>query len=261
MLGAIAGDVIGSVYEGRPIKSKDFPLFSSGSIFTDDTVLTIAVADALLGDGDYVSAFHRHFARHPNRGFGASFARWASSQQSAPYGSWGNGAAMRVSPVAWRLNNLDDVLTEAARSAAVTHDHPEGVKGATAAAAAIFLARTGEDREAIRTYLVRTFDYGLERTLDQIRPNYRFDVSCQGSVPESIIAFLESENYEDAVRNAISLGGDADTMACIAGGIAEAFYGGVPEEIEQQVRRRLSPDLIEVVERFERRFCTPDRMA
>ena len=258
MLGAIAGDVIGSVYEARPIKSKEFPLFSSRSTFTDDSVLTVAVADAVLGDGDYLRAFHEYFHRHPGRGFGASFSAWAAERRVRAYGSFGNGAAMRVSPVAWANDALDAVLEHAKRSAAVTHDHPEGLKGAMATAAAIFLARTGESKDAIRDYVSAAFGYDLDRSLEDIRPGYVFDVSCQGSVPESVLCFLESENFEDALRNAVSLGGDADTMACIAGAIAEAYYGGVPAEIETQTRARLDADLLEVVNRFQRKFSTPD---
>ena len=250
MMGAIAGDVIGSVYEARPIKYKGFPLFSGESTFTDDTVLTVAVAEALLTDGDYVRAYQKYFARHPGRGYGASFARWAVSRRTLAYGSYGNGAAMRVSPVAWAKRRLDLVLDEARRSAAVTHDHPEGLNGAMATAAAIFLARKGAEKVDIRRYLSETFGYDLDRNLDVIRPDYSFDVSCQGSVPESIISFLQSVDFEDAIRNAISLGGDADTMACIAGAIAEAFYGGVPPKIAAEVRARLDADLLQVVDRF-----------
>lgn len=259
MMGAIAGDVIGSVYEAWPIKRKDFPLFSAGSTFTDDTVLTVAVADALLSDGDYIRAFHEYFARHPARGFGASFADWAASHRTLAYGSFGNGAAMRVSPVAWARETLSSVLDEARRSAAVTHDHPEGLKGAMATAAAIFLARKGKGKSDIRSYLSETFAYALDRKLDTIRPGYAFDVSCQGSVPESIICFLESEDFEDALRNAVSLGGDADTMACIAGAVAEAYYGGLSGEIEVEVRARLDEDLLDVVDSFDHRFKAPRR--
>jgi len=250
MMGAIAGDLIGSVYEAWPIKHKEFPLFSGDSTFTDDTVLTVASADALLTDGDYIRAYQKYFARHPGRGYGASFANWAVSRRTLAYGSFGNGAAMRVSPVAWAKGRLDLVLDEARRSAAVTHDHPEGLKGAMATAAAIFLARKGADKAAIRRYLSETFGYDLDRNLDLIRPDYSFDVSCQGSVPESIISFLESVDFEDAIRNAISLGGDADTMACIAGAIAEAFYGGVPDKIAAETRARLDAGLLDVVDRF-----------
>ncbi|MDQ2694993.1 MAG: ADP-ribosylglycohydrolase family protein [Pseudomonadota bacterium] len=257
MLGAIAGDIIGSVYEARPVRRKDFALFSPRSTFTDDTVLTVAVADVLLNGGGYAAAFKRWFRRHPGRGFGGTFHAWAASADMAPYGSFGNGAAMRVSPAGWAHDTLDEVLAEAARSAAATHDHPEGVKGAQATAAAVFLARTGHGRDAIRAYVEKTFGYDLHRTLDAIRPGYRFDVSCQGSVPESIICFLESGGYEDAVRNAVSLGGDSDTMACIAGGIAEAFYGGVPDAVGDEAQRRLDGDLLAVVTAFRARFGVP----
>jgi ADP-ribosylglycohydrolase len=250
MLGAIAGDIVGSVYEGEPIKSKVFPLFVDASQFTDDTVLTIAVADVLLHGGSYGDTFRRYFRRYRDRGFGAAFARWAESQQNVPYGSFGNGAAMRVSSVAWLRHSLDEVLAETRRSAKVSHNHPEGIKGAQATAAAIFLARTGESRDGIRKQLTARFGYDLGRSLQDIRPDYHFDVSCQGSVPQSIIAFLESVDFEDALRNAVSLGGDSDTMACIAGGIAEAFYGGVPQDIWAQVVKRLDGSLLQVVANF-----------
>lgn len=259
MMGAISGDVIGSVYEARPVKRKDCVLFSASSTFTDDTVMTVAVAHALLTDGDYVRAFHQYFASYPDRGYGASFADWAAARRTRAYGSYGNGAAMRVSPVAWARETLESVLEQARRSAAVTHDHPEGLKGAMATAAAVYLARTEKSKDAIRGYLSQAFDYDLERSLDEIRPEYAFDVSCQGSVPESIVCFLESEDFEDAIRNAVSLGGDADTMACIAGAIAEAYYGGVPEKIEEETRSRLDSDLLDVVVRFDQQFRVPER--
>ncbi|MFZ0254791.1 MAG: ADP-ribosylglycohydrolase family protein [Gammaproteobacteria bacterium] len=257
MIGAIAGDVIGSVYEGDPLKTKDFPLFSRRSRFTDDTVLTVAVADTLLSGEDYVSAFKRYFRDYPDRGFGGLFVRWASSDQVTPYGSFGNGAAMRVSPTGWARDTLSEVLEEARCSARVTHDHPEGIRGAQATAAAVFMARAGESKHQIRRAIQDHFGYDLERALDDIRAEYRFDVSCQGSVPEAIISFLESADYEDAVRNAVSLGGDSDTMACIAGGIAEAFYGGVPQWIVDEVRPRLDPSLWEVIAEFRRQFSLP----
>lgn len=253
MLGAIAGDVIGSVHEGARTKSKDFPLFVPGSTFTDDTVLTVAVADALLRRRSYVDSLHDYFHAYPNAGYGGTFIRWAIHKQRTPYHSWGNGSAMRVSPVAYVHETLADVLEEAKRSAEVTHNHEQGIRGAQATAAAIFLARTGSSKEQIRRYTEETFDYFLDETLADIRPTYQFDVSSQGSVPQAILAFLESSDYEDAVRNAISLGGDADTMACIAGGIAEAFYGGVPEAIRAQAMARLDARLREVVEEFQRR--------
>jgi ADP-ribosylglycohydrolase len=254
MLGAIAGDVIGSVHEGAGTKTKTFPLFIDESTFTDDTVLTVAVADSLLRQRDYVDALHDYFHAYPNAGFGDTFYRWAQYRSREPYNSWGNGSAMRVSPVAYFHETLDKVLGEAKRCAEVTHNHEHGIRGAQATAAAIFLARTGSSKEQIRKYTEDTFGYVLKQSLADIRPTYQFEVSCQGSVPQSIIAFLESDSYEDAVRNAISLGGDADTMACIAGGIAEAFYGRIPDEIRTQVLGLLDKRLRGVVEEFLERF-------
>jgi ADP-ribosylglycohydrolase len=250
MLGAIAGDVIGSVHEGAGTKTKMFPLFIDESTFTDDTVLTVAVADCLLRQRDYVDALHDYFHAYPNAGYGGTFCSWAQYRARDPYNSWGNGSAMRVSPVAYFHETLEEVLEEAKRSAEATHNHEHGIRGAQATAAAIFLARTGSSKEQICKYTEETFGYVLKQSLAEIRPTYQFDVSCQGSVPQSIIAFLESDSYEDAVRNAISLGGDADTMACIAGGIAEAFYGGVPDDIRTQALSLLDKRLRGVVEEF-----------
>ncbi|MDH3670408.1 MAG: ADP-ribosylglycohydrolase family protein [Gammaproteobacteria bacterium] len=254
MLGAIAGDIVGSVFEGSGRKETDFPLFSSRSTFTDDTVLTIAVAAVLLEGGDYASALRRYGRRYPHRGYGASFHEWLYDDSLGAYNSWGNGSAMRVSPVGFSAKTIDEVLSEAQRSAAVTHNHPEGVRGAQATALAIFLARHGASKSELRRELSERFGYDLGRVVDEIRPGYAFDVSCQGSVPESIICFLDSPNLEGAIRLAVSLGGDADTMACIAGGIAEAFYGGVPDVIEAEVRNRLPEDLFDIVDRFRARF-------
>jgi len=250
MLGAIAGDIIGSVFEARPIKTKDFPLFRPRSTFTDDTVLTLAVARAILDDGDYRQAFLDLGRRYPHAGYGESFARWLRAPDPQPYGSWGNGAAMRVSPVGFAFHTEAEVLAAAARSAAVTHDHPEGIKGAQATALAVFLARTTRDKALIRRELGARFGYDLTRTVEAIRPTYRFDVSCQGSVPEAVISFLDSRSWEDAVRSAVSLGGDSDTLACITGGIAEAYYGPLDGGIVYKVRAVLPPDLWEIVERF-----------
>ena len=254
MLGAIAGDIIGSVYEGRPTKAKDFPLFGRGAVFTDDTVLTVATAEVLLGGGDYATTYKRYFRRHPYRGFGGSFAHWAVSDDWDAYGSFGNGAAMRVGPVGWARDTLEAVFAEAKESAEVTHNHPEGIKGAQATAAAVFLARTGAEKAAIRELIESRIGYDLHRSLFDVRPTYRFDVSCQGSVPEAILSFLESSDFEDAVRNAVSLGGDSDTMACIAGSIAEAYYGEVPKEIRANALARMDSALMTVVDKFERRY-------
>lgn len=254
MLGAIVGDIIGSVYERRWIKTKDFPLFDPECVFTDDTVLTVAVADCVMHNRDYTDTFHRYFNRYPWSGYGMMFIQWAARKERNPYNSFGNGSAMRVSPVGFAYRTLDDVLEQARRSAEVTHNHPEGIKGAQATAAAVFMARKGHHKTDIKRYIETTFAYDLNRHINDIRPEYRFDATCQGSVPESIIAFLDSTDYEDAVRNAVSLGGDADTMACIAGGIAQAYYGGVPEEIAKQARALLDDDLRFMVDKFMEKF-------
>lgn len=254
MIGGIAGDIIGSVYEYNAIKSKDFPLFHRNSYFTDDSVLTVAVAKAILTDGDYRKAVLEIGRRYPDAGYGGSFARWLVSADPKPYNSWGNGSAMRVSPVGYAYDKADDVLREATLSAEFTHNHPEGIKGAQATALAVFLARTGHDKEIIRGEIAARFGYDMARTVDEIRPDYGFDESCQGTVPEAIIAFLDSTSYEDAVRNAVSLGGDSDTLACITGGIAEAFYGPVPDDIRNRVKEILPPDLWRIAEEFCVRF-------
>jgi ADP-ribosylglycohydrolase len=253
MIGAIAGDIIGSVHEGAGTKTKDFPLLTPFHRFTDDTVLTVAVADSILNDSDLIDTLHRYYDRYPHAGYGGWYINWASQRLREPYNSWGNGSAMRVSPVGFAYDTLDEVLHHAERTAAVTHNHPEGIKGAQATAVAIFLARNGEDKAAIKRHIEAAFGYDLSEPLDEIWHTYTFDVSCQGSVPQSIIAFLEADGFEDTVRNAISLGGDADTMACIAGGIAEAYWG-VPKEIEEWVVGMLDEQLRGVVGEFAERF-------
>jgi ADP-ribosylglycohydrolase len=250
MLGAIVGDIFGAAYEGQPLKREDFDLFDAPRFFTDDTVLTVATADALVGDGDYAAAYRRWGRRYPNRGYGGTFRIWLEGGIQGPYNSFGNGSAMRVSPVGWAFATLEETLAEAARSAAVTHDHPEGIKGAQAVAAAVFLARHGATKEEIRTQISDWFAYDLVRTVAEIRPHYGFDVTCQGSVPEALIAFLDADDFEHALRLAISLGGDADTQAAIAGSVAEAFWGGVSERIEAEARPQLDDELWDVVERF-----------
>ncbi|MFM7168269.1 MAG: ADP-ribosylglycohydrolase family protein [Planctomycetaceae bacterium] len=236
---------------------KDFPLFDEYCRFTDDTVLTLAVASKLLHGGDYVEVFHEFFHAYPQAGYGDSFIRWAGYRYREPYNSWGNGSAMRVSPVGFACDSLDEVMVQAKASAEVTHNHVEGIRGAQATAAAILLARMGREKADIKRHIETEFGYQLSDRLDDIREAYAFDVSCQGSVPQSIIAFLESESYEDAIRNAISLGGDADTMACIAGGIAEAFYGCVPDHITARVfdllDTRLRHVAVEFIEKYGNR--------
>jgi ADP-ribosylglycohydrolase len=258
MIGAIAGDVIGSVHERAGTKTTSFPLFQSGSRFTDDTVLTVATAHAILTGTSYQEAY-RYFGRlYPDAGYGGMFLEWLMSREPRPYNSWGNGSAMRVVPVGLAFTTVDEVLRQAERSAAVTHDHPEGIRGAQAVALAVFLARSGESREGIRQEIAGRFGYHLDRSVEAIRPGYRFDVSCQGSVPEAIIAFLDSSDVEHAIRLAISLGGDADTQATIAGGIANAWYGGVPASIVDPVRERLPSAFLQVMDRFQRRYPQGD---
>lgn len=254
MIGAIAGDIIGSVYERRPIKTKEFPLFDDRSRFTDDTVLTIGVADAILTGRSYLQSLWRIGRRYPRAGYGGTFIRWLQSEDPQPYHSWGNGSAMRVSPVGFAFSSEEAVLRHAKMSAEVSHNHPEGIKGAQATALAVFLARTGLGKGEIRRRIAERFHYDLSRSVDEIRPNYSFDVSCQGAVPEAIIAFMDSDTYEDAVRNAVSLGGDSDTLACITGGMAEAFYDGVGDEIEKEVEARLTPHLLHIVKRFQEAY-------
>ena len=254
MIGAIAGDIIGSLYGHYPIKTKAFPLFSRKCYFTDDSVLTIAIARAIMDDGDYRRALWEVGREYPTAGYGESFYHWLGSSDPQPYNSWGNGAAMRVSPVGFAFDTVDTVLHEAGRTAEVSHNHAEGIKGAQATALAIFLARTTHDKALIRAEITERFGYDLQRSVDDIRPSYSFDISCQGTVPEAKIAFLDSHSYDDAVRNAVSLGGDSDTLACITGGMAEAFYGPVSGDIRDKVRGYLSDELWQITEQFCSRY-------
>ena len=261
MYGAILGDIIGSPYEfDRGSKTKDFPLFSGRSEFTDDTVMTIAVADAFLPiqpdmDDDtirqrVVAKMQKYGRLYPHAGYGGRFRHWLRDRHPQPYNSWGNGSAMRVSSVGWLFGDLETVRRMASLSADVTHNHPEGIKGAEATAAAIFLARTGSTKAEIKTYIEENFHYDLSRTCDEIRPSYRHVESCQETVPEAIAAFLEGQSFEDVVRTAVSLGGDCDTLTCISGSMAEAFYG-VPEELKAECRKRLPDELLEVLQQFD----------
>ena len=263
MYGAILGDIIGSPYEfDRGGKTKVFPLFSARSEFTDDTVMTVAVAEALLdsrAEEDDEVIRHRivermqHWGRrYPNGGYGAQFVWWLRQSNPQPYNSWGNGSAMRVSAAGWLYDDLATVLRMAKLSAEVTHNHPEGIKGAQATATAIFLARTGSAKAEIKRYITETFGYDLSRTCDEIRPGYRHVESCQETVPEAITAFMEGESFEDVIRTAVSLGGDCDTLTAIAGSIAEAFFG-VPAELKQECCYRLTEDLRSVLDRFNQR--------
>lgn len=257
MIGAICGDVIGSVHEGAPAPAKDFPLFVAGSTFTDDTVLSVAVASAIREGGEYRASIRRWGRRYPHAGYGGWFREWLFRRGAGPYYSFGNGSAMRVAAVGWAFDDLDDVLREAARSAEVTHDHPEGIKGAQAVAAAILLARNGDGKEEIAALLTDRFGYDCSTTLTALRRRGGFDVTCQGTVPAAAVAFVESRGFEDAVRNAVSLGGDADTLACIAGAIAEAHYGGVPPEIQTEALRRLDRPLRAEILAFAEEYGVP----
>lgn len=251
MFGAIIGDTIGSAYEWHRTKQMDFPLFTKGTKFTDDTVLTIATAYVLLNDNETYAGAYKDFANaFPGRGYGGSFGTWIKSSSMEPYNSWGNGSAMRVSPVGFAFNSEKEVLDEAKKSAECTHNHIEGIKGAQATALAIYYAKVGLKKETIRTVLAEMFDYNLKRTVDEIRPTYSFKVSCQESVPEAIIAFLDSTDFENAIRLAVSLGGDSDTLACITGGIAEAYYKEIPEEMIKLVWAKLHPKLQSIIMDF-----------
>lgn len=259
MLGAIAGDIAGSAYEWNKVGDREFELFPAKADFTDDSVLTIAVADAILradagAAPNYGKSIHAYGRKWKGRGYGGMFSQWLASPHPEPYNSFGNGSAMRISPVGWAYEDERTVLEQASQSAEVSHNHPEGIKGAQSVALAIFLARAGEGKDAIRARIERDFGYDLQRSVEQIRPGYSFNETCQGSVPESIIAFLGSTDFESAVRNGIWLGGDADTQACIAGSIAEAFYGGVPAAIDSEVRKRLGPELVAIVNQFRVKF-------
>ena len=259
MIGAILGDMIGSPYEfDRSPKTKEFPLFSKYSQFTDDSVMTVAVADALLsamGKTDdeikaaLVESMQKWGQKYPDAGYGGMFYRWLRSKQPEPYGSYGNGSAMRVSAAGWLYDTMEETRHIARLTAEVTHNHPEGTKGAEATASAIFMARKGSNKEDIRAYIIQEFGYDLSRTCDQIRPTYHHVESCQQTVPEAITAFLEGTNFEDVIRTAVSLGGDCDTLTCIACGIAEAFYD-VPKEMLLECKKRLPDDMLEVITRF-----------
>ena len=255
MIGAIAGDIVGSVYEWDNIKTKKFELFSPRCFFTDDTVLTIALADSILTGVPYLDNLKQFYRLYPDSGYGGLFHKWAQSSDPKPYNSWGNGAAMRISPVGFAFNDLDTILDKAEEYTAITHNHPEGIKGAQATATAIFLARSGRSKEEITEYIEKTFDYDLSMHVDTIRPYYSFNESAQETVPQAIRAFIDSSSFEDALRTAVSLGGDSDTIACITGGIAQAFYNGVPRFIEDMVYKVLDERLGTITRRFMAMYC------
>ena len=252
LMGAICGDIMGSPYEYWRSRTKkyDFNPFPPRARFTDDTVMSIAVADWIMHGGDLSKVMQKWGRKYPNAGFGGMFKQWLAEDDPQPYNSFGNGSAMRVSPIGCVFDTLEETLEKAKESAEVTHNHPEGIKGAQATAAAIFLARTDRSKEEIKEYISEVFDYNLNRTYNEIKPGYKFDVTCQRSVPESIICFLESKDYEDCIRLAVSMGGDADTMGAIAGSIAASYYGEIPETILEKCRAKLTEDIRELIDKF-----------
>ncbi|MDO5582362.1 MAG: ADP-ribosylglycohydrolase family protein [Planctomycetia bacterium] len=252
MIGAIIGDIVGSAFEWNHHKSTDFKLFSDYSCYTDDTVLTIATADAMLNQLNYSDSYYKWGRNYLDAGYGRNFYTWLMSADRKQMDSFGNGSAMRVSPVGWVCKTMEDTLLEAKKTAFWTHHHPDGIDGAQSVAAAIFLARTGSSKEEIKSFVQNRWkNYDLNRTIEEIRPQYTFDATCPGSVPEAMIAFLDSTDYESAIRLAVSLGGDSDTQACIAGSIAEAFYKEIPEEIVKTARSYLEKPLLAVLDEFE----------
>ena len=271
MLGAIIGDIVGSVYEFDNTKRTDFPFFSDRCSYTDDSIMTVAVAEWLLTDNQHtheslenIMVRYAQAYEFPMGGYGGGFAQWLFRPERlvdyrtgelagkrVPYNSWGNGAAMRASAVGWKFRTLEETEKVAALSASITHDHPEGIKGAQATAAAIFLARTGKTKQEIKDYIQKRFDYDLDTHTDEIRKTYGWEDSCQGTVPPAIRAFLDSTDYESAIRIAVSLGGDSDTLACITGGIAEAYYGEIPDAIYKKAVEMLPSEFIHVLKVFE----------
>lgn len=250
IIGAIIGDIVGSRFEWSNTKKTDFELFAPWSKFTDDTVMTIAVAEWLTVGGDLASIMQRWGRRYPGAGYGGMFSKWLEAEVPKPYNSYGNGSAMRVSPVGFYAKSLEEALQLAKTTAEISHNHSQGIKGAQAIASSIYLALNGKSKEEIKEYVETEFGYNLHRSCDDIRPTYRFDVTCQGSCPQAIIAFLDSNDYESAIRLAVSLGGDSDTIACMTGGMAAAFYG-VPDDLVAKAREYLSEDIIQTIGSFE----------
>ncbi len=254
IIGAVIGDVIGSVFEWDNTKTVDFNIFNARCTFTDDTVLTIAIADSILHKKDFAKTVLEYGRKYADRGYGGRFSSWLKYGDLKPYNSFGNGSAMRVSSVAFAFDDIETVLEVAKDTAEITHNHPKGIKGAQAIASAIFFARKNTTKEEIKNFITSTFDYDLDFTLDEIRPDYDFDVTCQGSVPQAIVSFLESENFENAIRLAVSLGGDSDTIACMTGGIASAYYKKIPQEILDFVASKLPLEFIEIIKEFDYKY-------
>ncbi|MFT3868786.1 MAG: ADP-ribosylglycohydrolase family protein [Nibricoccus sp.] len=256
MIGAIIGDIAGSTYEFEGNKDSSVDLFPPESNYTDDTIMTVATAHAIVRGIGFQEAYlmYGHLYPTPMGGYGSGFRAWLRQENPIPYGSWGNGSAMRVSPIGWASRNLDEALRQAANSASVTHNHPEGIKGAQATVSAIWLARNGKTKREIREHIERNFEYNLSRSTDEVRLDYAFNESCQGTVPEAIIAFLASDDFEGAIRIAISLGGDADTVGCITGAIAHAFYREIPDYMRSKVDALVPAALKEVISEFSTKF-------
>lgn len=262
ILGAIIGDVIGSAYEFDNYKGTDVNLFPEDAIFTDDTVLTMAIADSLYNNQlDFAQSLYDYGRNYYRRRYGRYFFNWLLKEDKQPYNSFGNGSAMRVSPIGFFYHTLDDVLKQAKKSAECTHNHPEGIKGAQAVASAIFLARKGKSKEEIKEYITNTFGYNLDFKLDDIREDFEFDMSCAYTIPPAIVAFLESDDYESAIRLAISIGGDSDTIACITGGIASAYYKEIPQEMIDFVKAKLPNKFLELIEKFDNNVFVDDIMS
>lgn len=254
MIGAIIGDMVGAPYEFNNIKTTEFQLFGLYTKFTDDSVMAVATADSLLHGIDYATAYRKWYFKYPNVGYGGNFRQWCETKSMGAYDSWGNGSAMRVSPIGWAFDTLDETLKEAEKSAIVTHNHPEGIKGARVVAAAIFMARNGYSKEEIKTYIELNFHYDLNEKIDILRPRYKFDVSCQGSVPEAIECFLQSSDFEETIRNTVSIGGDCDTTSAISGSIAQAYYKYIPMDIMTSALQLLPKDMIDILTEFENKY-------
>lgn len=251
ILGSCIGDIVGSIFEWNNYKNTNFDICNSRCFMTDDTVMTIAVADALYNNKDLTGTLRLYGNRFPDSGYGGGFRRWLKDPTPKPYNSYGNGSAMRVSAAGVLGDTLSEVLKLARQSAEITHNHPEGIKGAEATAAAIYLARTGSSKEEIKEFVVTNYHYHLDTTCDEIRPVYQFNETCQGTVPPAIVAFMESTDFESAIRLAVSLGGDTDTLTCITGGIAAAFYNEIPDEIAQFSISKMPTDFYKVIKLYD----------
>jgi len=255
MIGSIAGDIIGSVYEFHNISNEDFPLFSRDSTFTDDTVLTVATADVILDGAKYDKYYLDYGTTFANRGYGGTFYRMLKTGSLKPYNSYGNGSAMRVGPVGWAYDSMEEVLKEAKRSAECTHDHTEGIKGAQAVAFATYLARKKVDKTVIKKAIAK-LGYDLNTRIKDF--SRKFDVTCQGTIPRAMAVFMETDNYESAIRKSIAMGGDVDTIGCIVGGICEAYYGMPKREIVEEVYKRIPPHMARITTKFTKKYIDPN---